>query len=284
MATSGNRLEVLAAVNFVESHFPNGQALKSAYLGGMPNSAHSHPPQHNLLLSPPGVPADKYHSGLPNYPPPGLVRVSPATPAPVHVITNETASLFGDFARYLDDGIDEDGNPVSIQLTCGICMESKLKVTSCLIGNGSSPPPRIPEDTPAEDLSILPCGHFFGANCLYEWLISADQGGCPLCRYELVYACGHDMEPLEYNSSMFRREHIPLTFPEGGLVPRSCRSCYEGCINGAAERLRHLLFPPDVRPGDLQFVNSAEILRSTSSNFKSRVQSLLAMREHYIRW
>ncbi|KAI0456535.1 hypothetical protein F5B21DRAFT_522683 [Xylaria acuta] len=280
MATFGNRVEMLAALNFVESLFPSGQAPEPTYPWGVSNPAHSHPPQNSRLLSPPGVSADRYYSDLPDCPPPGLIRVLPATPAPLRVITNETASLFGDFARYLDDGIDEDGNPVLIDLTCCICLESKLRVSGCGAANGPCHGP-----VTFENLSVLPCGHFFGAECLYEWLLSGDGGAsCPLCRFELAYSCGHSLEPREYNPLMFRREQIPQTVPEGGLVPRSCQHCYESCIDGTVERLRHLLFPPYVVPGDLQYSDSAEILRGTSSLFKGRILDFLVMSEHYIRW
>ncbi|KAI8944296.1 hypothetical protein F4801DRAFT_595055 [Xylaria longipes] len=281
MATFGNRVDLLSAVNFVESHFPNGQAPKPTCPGGVSNPAHSHPPQHGYLPPPPGVPADSsYYSGLPNGPPPGLVRVSPSTPAPLHVITNDNASLFGDFARYLDHGIDDEGNPVIVDLTCGICMESKLKVSNCITANGSR------HAGPFEDLVVMPCGHFMGGECLYQWLLSTEGApSCPLCRFELRYSnCGHGLDPREYDPLRFRRESIPLTFPEGGLVPNCCEYCYEERINSTVNTLRHLLFPPDVIPGDLQYADSAELLRSTSSHFRQRVLGFLIMSEHYIRW
>ncbi|TRX97570.1 hypothetical protein FHL15_001325 [Xylaria flabelliformis] len=279
MATSGNRLEVLAAVNFVESQFPNGQAHKS-HPWGVSNPAHScphSPPQG----PPPGVSADEYFSGLPNSPPPGLVRVLPAKPAPVRLITNETASLFGDFARYIDDGVDEDGNPVVVDLTCCICMESKLSVSTCQAANNSPG-----NSSPFEELTIMPCGHFMGLDCLYNWLLTTDWRNptCPLCRFKLVYGCGHDLEPKEYTPLRPRREQIPLTLPEGGRVPHSCDICYEKCIKQTLSRLRSFLFPSDIVAGDLKYENSAEILRNTSALFKRRALNYLCMNEHYIRW
>ncbi|KAI1736869.1 hypothetical protein F4680DRAFT_451481 [Xylaria scruposa] len=284
METSRNRVEILAAVNFVESHFSDGQGHKT-HSWRMSNAAnshshshsHPHPPPQDL---PPGVPADQYFSGLPNYPPPGLVRASPTTLAPVHLITNEDASLFSDFAGYLDNGVDEDGNPVVVDLTCSICMESKLLVSNCQAANSSS------DSRPSEDLCVMPCGHFIGYDCLYEWLLTTANSTptCPLCRFELVYRCGHDVEPREYTSLMTRREQVPLTVPEGGMVPNYCDACYERCIMQAVERLRHLLFPDDILDGDLQYENSAEILRSTSVQFRRRVLNYLYMNEHYVRW
>ncbi|KAI0553646.1 hypothetical protein F4679DRAFT_598935 [Xylaria curta] len=154
MATSGNRLEIFAAVNFVESHFSDSQAHKT-HSWRMSNAAHSHSHPHPLPHPPPqgpppGVPADQYFSDLPDHPPPGLVRALPTTPAPVRLITNENASLFGDFARYLDNGVDADGNPLVLDLTCPICMEIFQPVlcvvsSSCIAVDmisslGSTPP------------------------------------------------------------------------------------------------------------------------------------------------
>ncbi|KAI0185414.1 hypothetical protein EV127DRAFT_412251 [Xylaria flabelliformis] len=276
MATSGNRLEVLAAVNFVESQFPNGHKSHPWRV-----SSPAHSCSHSRSQGPPpGVSADEYFSGLPNSPPPGLVRVSPAKPAPVRRITNETASLFGDFARYIDDGVDEDGNPVVIDLTCCICMESKLLVSNCQAANSCG------NSSTFEDLTIMPCGHFMGFTCLYNWLLTTDRQNptCPLCRFKLVYRCGHDLEPREYTYLLPRREQVPLTLPEGGMVPHSCDVCYEKCIEDALTRLRYLLFPSDIVTGDLQYEDSAEILSNTSELFKRRTLDYLCMNEHYIRW
>ncbi|KAH8163533.1 hypothetical protein CIB48_g4707 [Xylaria polymorpha] len=281
MANFGNRSEMLAAINFVESHFPNSQAPKPTFPWRVHNDPpHSQPP-HLPPPPPPGVLAEGFYSSVPDHPPPGLIRTDPPTPAPSRVITNETASLFGDFARYLDEGIDEDGNPVVVDLTCCICMHSKLQVSDFVTPHTCGNAPGT-----VEVLAVLPCGHYFGSDCLYEWLEynTREEAGCPLCRFQLVYDCGHGLEPRGYNPLGTRREQIPMTIPEGGKVPRSCEYCFEGCIDTAIDRLRRLLFPPDVIPGDLQFPNSDEILRSTSAHFKLKVWNFLILNEHYIRW
>ncbi|KAI0447464.1 hypothetical protein F4803DRAFT_574661 [Xylaria telfairii] len=281
MANSVNRSEVLAAIDFVESHFPNSQAPGPT----LPRRAHDpphlqQPHQKASPMSPPGVPAKEYYSSVPDHPPPGLVRIDPPSPAPFRVITNETASLFGDFARYLDNGVDEDGNPVAVDLTCSICLESKLIVSDHVTPNRIGHAPRA-----FEAMAVMPCGHYFGTNCLYEWLVSSHwNASCPLCRFQLLYECGHELEPREYNPLGTRRMQIPMTVPEGGKIPRSCCICYEDCIETAIDRLRSLLFPRDVVPGDLQFADSDQILRSMSAQFKNRVWNSLILNEHYIRW
>ncbi|KAI3323632.1 hypothetical protein HD806DRAFT_544339 [Xylariaceae sp. AK1471] len=288
METFGNRLAVLEAVNFVESHFPNAQAPQptlSSPPWRVPVPANSQAPQVGKLLSPPGIPSDKYYGGIPDGPPPGLVRVCPPIPVVPHLITNQDVSLFGDFARYLDTGVDEDGRPVIIDLTCMICQTCKLEVPERLSAAYSSHGPGN-----SEWIAVMPCGHFFGSACLTRWLRMSDceDNGkgplCPLCRFESTYSCGHYLPAREYNHTMLRRNQVPMTLPEGGSLPYACELCYEGELEATVDSLRDLLFPRYIPQGDLRWADSAEILRETSLQFKRRVFDFLIMKEHYLRW
>ncbi|KAI0908113.1 hypothetical protein F4823DRAFT_640616 [Ustulina deusta] len=277
MTPFGNRRAALEAVDFVESHFPNAHAHP-------PTSSSRRPPQPETLLSPPGIPADEYQRGRLSGAPPGLVRVCPPTFAPTRVLNNGNVSLFSDFARYLDDGLDENNHRVELDLTCVICMEHKLQVPECV-----RPRSQSSEEGPLEWLATLPCGHYMGSDCLEKWLVESgleSEDGitrCPLCRLSLVYLCGHFIAPREYNPMLYRAEQVPLTLPEGGGIPRLCEICYKGNVHGAIDRLRHLLFPP-IFPDDFRFRNSAEILRHTAERFTQRVWDFWGTNIHYNRW
>ncbi|KAI0404805.1 hypothetical protein F4802DRAFT_565551 [Xylaria palmicola] len=284
MALSGHQLAVLEAVSFVESHFPNAEAPLSPPLTPPPSPAPSQapptPPQ--LWLGPPGIPPDLYYRSIPAGAPPGLVRCYPPVQAPIHRITNNNASLFGDFARYLDKGVDDKGSRVSIDLTCVICLERKLRVPDRVMPECSDCDARA-----LETLAVLPCGHFFGSGCLSKWAAEIAPESwvpCPLCRFDLAYRCGHDMMPREYDAENPRRGSVPRTLPEGGGICNLCFCCYESEIGASLDRLASLLFPDDIVPGDLKYANSAEALTATSLHFQEKVWKLLSETDHYIRW
>ncbi|KAI1426543.1 hypothetical protein F5Y12DRAFT_794106 [Xylaria sp. FL1777] len=280
MASFGDRQAVREAVDFIESHFPNAGAHSHPTLS--PACADSHASQN--LFAPPGIPADEYHRGIVEGPPPGLVRVRSPTFTPTRVFNNENTSLFSDFARYIDKGVDENLNPVQLDLTCVICHDSKLQVPDSL-----TPDYHWSKEQSIEWLAVLPCGHFYGADCLERWFLTSaleSEDGvtrCPLCRFKVMYQCGHYIPPREYNPELFRAEQVPLTLPEGGAVPHSCEVCYKGNVDGAIDRLRDLLFPR-VLPGDLRFVDSAEVMRSSSTEFEKRVWDFWGINAQYNRW
>ncbi|KAI1193008.1 hypothetical protein F5X97DRAFT_339463 [Nemania serpens] len=289
MARSGDQAAILGIVSYLEIGFPDAQAHHHpmASLPPWRNPTPAYYTQPPPPPPPPGVATENYHRGLQHYYPPGLIRVSRPFPAPVHVVTNETASLFGDFARYLDTGRDEDGNKVIIDLDCMICMEHKLRVPACV--SASHDPPDL-EGPGFEGLTILPCGHYLGSTCLERWLgesewSSSDScAACPLCRLKLRYPCGHYLAPRELNPIHTRRHQVPLTLPEGGEIPENCPDCHYFEIMDGIDNLRNLLFPRDIGAGDFVYPDSREIMHRASTEFCRNAWRLTDLEEHYNRW
>ncbi|KAI1132452.1 hypothetical protein F5Y10DRAFT_293546 [Nemania abortiva] len=283
------RAYISGAVNHLEATFRDSWAQ---------NPANPLPPWHPTCLPaqqqpqpyseppPPGVPADVYHRSRPEGPPPGLVRTFSPLPTPIHLVWNGNASLFGDFARYLDTGVDENGYPVNIDLTCVICLRCKLIVP--LRVTPTDPNPYHSEDG-LEKLAVLPCGHFFGSKCLEKWCEETDwQFGydgppCPICRFELIYSCGHTLPAREYDPTRSRIEQMPLTLPEGGQIPRLCESCCLTELNEAIERLKHLLFPQQIVPGDLRDPNHLAMLHERSVTFRKKMWQYYSQNQSFNR-
>ncbi|KAI5926868.1 hypothetical protein F4810DRAFT_653868 [Camillea tinctor] len=197
-----------------------------------------------VLELPPGVSPGSWH-GVPNGPPPGLVRVSPPIPAPVHWITDQDVSIFSDIAPYFETGIDEHGHPVRIDLRCQICQCSRLEMPCCVAPRG----PGV-LDHPVEPLSVLPCGHMFGSSCLEKWVSSQEEEEvipcCPMCRFELIYRddyCGHVLPVQPYDIRLPRNQQTPLTLPEGGCEPEACRSCTRDQMYEHARYVSDLALP-----------------------------------------
>ncbi|KAI1489726.1 hypothetical protein F5X96DRAFT_695569 [Biscogniauxia mediterranea] len=205
------------------------------------------PSSPKVRESPPGVDPDSYH-GVPDGPPPsaqGLVRVSAPIPAPVHRITNQDVALFSDIAPYFETGIDEDGHPVCIDLSCQICGYAKLEMPNKVAPRGSGI-----EHDPVEGLSVLPCGHFFGSECIEQWIHTQEMEEktpcCPMCRFKLFYPddyCGHAIPIHSYIGWLPRNRQTPLTIPEGGHVPGLCKMCTWDQISEHVRRLNNLVFP-----------------------------------------
>ncbi|KAI0533078.1 hypothetical protein GGR58DRAFT_506753 [Xylaria digitata] len=235
-----SRSAVCGTVRFIEGCLPNAHTEQSS----------------TSVTLPPGLSADQYYRDLPKGPPPGLVRVGEPTLAPTRLLTNEDVSLFSDFAHYLDTGVDENGFPVVIDLTCLICTERKLLVQASVAARSQQA---------HERLAILPCGHFMGENCLSRWLLSTGLYNynscthCPLCRFELAYECGHFILPYKYNPFMRRGKQIPITLPEGGKIPDECEICYKGNMDWAIDKSQDLLFPRGII-SDLRFDSSEFLL------------------------
>ncbi|KAK5635491.1 hypothetical protein RRF57_011203 [Xylaria bambusicola] len=267
---------VYEAVRFVESEFrrvasPNGSTG--------PN-----------LQCPPGLSPEEYEKSLLKGPPPGLVRVSAPVNTPTRVLTNEDVSLFGDFARYLGEGgnIDDEGFIVKLDLKCGICFDHPLWVADC-----ASPDEHFHSTELFEGIVVIPCGHYYGSECLDEWLRTSNREGfanqegafsCPACRYSLKYRCGHYLAPIEYSPDTHRNQTVPLTIPEGGHVSHYCEDCAEQRVDRAIDELRGLLFQP-IMPSDLRFHNSEEILQQTSREFGAYAKTYWQrMQKHYNMW
>lgn len=130
----------------------------------------------------------------------------------------------------------------SLELTCGICRTACLKLPEPVMSNRSA--------APVEALSVLPCGHFFGVDCLTRWAESCHQRkqgpGCPACRFPLYQEeCGHHIffraiasdvvDPCEVGCQ------VPLLISEGGRVPPSCRSCREEKVRAALDHTLNLI-------------------------------------------
>ncbi|KAI0521395.1 hypothetical protein F5B22DRAFT_662509 [Xylaria bambusicola] len=103
-----------------------------------------------------------------------------------------------------------------VKLTCDICRTSHLRVPPWLAGNASF------TDENSENICVLPCGHFFGYECMKTWttrdIETAKQ--CPNCRYKLTHpVCGdlikipviRDLDPNDPKSVTYvipyTREH-----------------------------------------------------------------------------
>ncbi|KAI1358532.1 hypothetical protein F5Y08DRAFT_345599 [Xylaria arbuscula] len=92
-----------------------------------------------------------------------------------------------------DDGELTDKQAIRIAIDCPICLEKRLAITN----------PDFDEMNPTthETYRVLPCGHAFGADCLYNWI---NMGGdtCPSCR-----------KPLEFVKRDLRTALINLSRP-----------------------------------------------------------------------
>ncbi|KAJ2988308.1 hypothetical protein NUW58_g4047 [Xylaria curta] len=75
---------------------------------------------------------------------------------------------------------------VNIHLTCDICQDRRLWLPHWIDGHSHL---NTPEHI--EELCVLPCGHFFGFNCIVKWTeqqkLDSVHPACPKCRFELIY-------------------------------------------------------------------------------------------------
>ncbi|KAI1847307.1 hypothetical protein JX266_006532 [Neoarthrinium moseri] len=146
----------------------------------------------------------------------------------------EEPTQFRDIASYLDTGRDENGVDVVIEANCVIC--GRMLMLPDRVSQDRYP------DADFEHLVVTPCGHLFGAHCLESHLQCVDEiteeqaqhdpfmefrfRDCPVCRTELVYTDCKCRIPLRpYNPQFLRWPQVPLTFAEGGRIPRACRVC-----------------------------------------------------------
>ncbi|KAI0396683.1 hypothetical protein F5Y17DRAFT_455751 [Xylariaceae sp. FL0594] len=246
------REHLRALLSLLEAHFPRERGEHNPLAGNV-----EAPLVRDLGLHPPGLSNGESFSGIAEDPPPGLIRVGPAIPAIRRLITDQDVAVFGDIARYLDTGRDEYGEYVAIDLTCSICLTSKLRLpedvwahdaTSCYIGDEGE----NEGEEGVESIMVIPCGHFFGSRCLRTWIRTTERrrrGGAD-----------SDNEHDAALPEMSRRRHIPRTLPEGGAVPRLCDDCYELDVVGGIEFLCGLLFPQHVPAGDYTSPDSERLL------------------------
>ncbi|KAI0444112.1 hypothetical protein F4803DRAFT_573737 [Xylaria telfairii] len=84
---------------------------------------------------------------------------------------------------------------VDVHIDCDICQERRLQMPDWLDSTSYEN-----EKWNSEPLSVLPCGHFFGYECLRGWMKMNQNEGvtptCPKCRFPLVYPkCQHALQP-----------------------------------------------------------------------------------------
>ncbi|KAI0817189.1 hypothetical protein GGR55DRAFT_693481 [Xylaria sp. FL0064] len=209
---------------------------------GFPKTSVPHYHLHQHCQNPPsGETAEEHRDTRIDGHPPGLIHVSPPTLEPIRVLNNENVSQFRDIRPYLDGGIDENGYPVVVDLDCSICCTSKLRVRQCMMPQSQSRNKSSSSDANGnnmdeidaiENLSVLPCGHFFGAECLNTWFDTSKEEGsyelhCSTCRFPCWHQCNHYIQPSNYDPSRSAMAHIPRTLPEGGRVPDKCKSCFK---------------------------------------------------------
>ncbi|KAI6093300.1 hypothetical protein F4821DRAFT_276845 [Hypoxylon rubiginosum] len=213
---------------------------------------------------PPGVSPGNYH-GVPDGPPPGLVRVVPPVPLqrhdhfydefrdrPPRIITEADITLFGDMAKYLGGFDVLNGNPVVLDLTCNICSYRKLDVPACVA-------PRLDAEEwqEAEPFTVLPCGHFFGSPCLLVWLRTKEEEAaraqipydpqCPYCRCPLTYEkCKHPLKLRQYDPRFPRANQTPPTFPEGGVIANDCETCARQKLERVAGEIVQRVYPTEL--------------------------------------
>ncbi|KAI3332558.1 hypothetical protein F4824DRAFT_514378 [Ustulina deusta] len=110
----------------------------------------------------------------------------------------ELAQYINAFIPAALDKIGPDAS-IKIDLTCEICHDDHLRRSlphgiSGMLSN---------TDDDYEAVHILPCGHFFGAKCMAEWIAKSAVDGfhpvCPKCRFLLIHPeCEHPFELTEF--------------------------------------------------------------------------------------
>ncbi|KAI1348212.1 hypothetical protein F5Y01DRAFT_317940 [Xylaria sp. FL0043] len=99
--------------------------------------------------------------------------------------------VWSQLAKYITafrpDALAKVGSDASIKvhLNCEICHDKLVKLPSWIRGDVSY------TDENSEALCVLPCGHFFGAECISTWVEQQLEDNivplCPKCRFRLVH-------------------------------------------------------------------------------------------------
>ncbi|KAI1142849.1 hypothetical protein F5Y05DRAFT_420711 [Hypoxylon sp. FL0543] len=230
---------------------------------------------------PPGVSESHYKRDLyMDHPPPGLVRVTAPVilsdheyqsqkKAQVRVLDQYDVSLFSDIVHYFDTGLDVHGKHVIINIPCQICGDAWLEMPPAV-----STRMQPEEKSKLEPMAVLPCGHFFGARCMDRWIRTRRSEelvpDCPVCRLPLAYEeCGHHVQIRHYDARFPRSGQLPLTLPEGGIIPYHCQGCRVEWIQFLGEQLAGTLYPREIP--EEAFTDLSE---SGPGNFK-QLRSLL---------
>ena len=173
-----------------------------------------------------------------------MPAVSRTVSSPIFVLTDDEISTFTELAPFLrDQQSSRASRPVHIDLTCKICLDSKLKMP----GKYSQPSVTDP-GVNLEPTSVLPCGHIFGNHCLTKYIrlkISNNETpNCPMCRFSLVHSrCRHHIPIRPYSSWLSRHGQLPLTIPEGGKVPPSCFVCARDSFEKQLDIIEDMIYP-----------------------------------------
>ncbi|OTA55492.1 hypothetical protein K449DRAFT_438716 [Hypoxylon sp. EC38] len=241
---------------------------------------------------PPGI-SESYDDGdrFTNSPPPGLVRVTEPVATSDQEYKKEQEvqtrvisdmSLFSDIVEYFDTGVDLDGNHIVLNLECTLCHENRLEVPPAV-----SPRVHPEEATSLEPMVVLPCGHFFGAWCLRQWVRPDPTGelfldNCPLCRFPVKYPeCGHNILIQPYYANTPRHHQLPLTIPEEGVIPNFCAACRIRWVQFVAKQVAETLYPQDIpqsayynkeRSGPRDYSHRRNLLRTGFLNIFMRTE------------
>ncbi|RWA11841.1 hypothetical protein EKO27_g3262 [Xylaria grammica] len=108
---------------------------------------------------------------------------------------------------------------VQVQLDCGICFAKRLLLPAWIDHDHQH---LKSTQESSEQVCVLPCGHFFGDECITAWVKYGSHGDkpptCPSCRFELVHPmCKHPIElakiPVELSAENPKDivRHVPYT-------------------------------------------------------------------------
>lgn len=147
-----------------------------------------------------------------------------------------TDSQFWPDARKCIENSHKADERVTLDIVCSICQESQLRFPAAVMA---------PDREHQGSVGVTPCGHMFCYACLREYAyhqgVDGEPEKCPLCRFEFVRACGHNIPVVDYCPVIPLADHVPLTLPEGGRIESRCGDCdYSHKINflkGVAETL-----------------------------------------------
>lgn len=253
--------------------------------------------QGSSIPLPPGVSAGCY-TGFVDSPPPGLVRANPPEPTTYavyrsarmghpRVLNNDNAAMFHHIAKFFKTGYDLNGSHILLDLHCNICCTNQIEVPSKLCVN------RSPDDTELlEEMMVLPCGHIFGADCMNEWIHTRRDEDtfpdCPMCRFPLFYPeCAHEIRLRAYNPNFPREVQVPLTIPEGGVVPQYCPACRLEFAQYSIEKVLDAVYPRTV-PVDL-FRDASRCGPDDFAEFRARLrddlfQSFCWSKKQFFSW
>ncbi|KAI0181279.1 hypothetical protein GGR52DRAFT_26912 [Hypoxylon sp. FL1284] len=142
-----------------------------------------------------------------------------------HHVTIVNASLYSAIRSVIETLAGPNGEPATLDLACAMCWEP-LAVPAAV-----APRRRGRARAQRERILVLPCGHFFGHECVEKWVYARYAGGgmlrCPTCRRDVFHrGCGHPVTGWTVGAGADGPVlGVPLTLPEGGRVALTCARC-----------------------------------------------------------